>query len=127
MALVIRPLKHSSSNNNNDNNNKSNQYNLLHVYYVLGTVLRALNGLCILILTKNLSGTMIISILQIGKLSLRLSNMLSDIQLNIKPFLSNTSACAPNHSCVHITMNMLQNFFYSLLCLVTRLTDLICE
>lgn len=44
MALVIRPLKHSSSNNNNDDN-KSNNYKLLHAYRVSGTVLSALNGL----------------------------------------------------------------------------------
>lgn len=86
VALVIRSLKHSSNNNNNDDNYKSNNYKLLHVHHVLKTVLSALNELSLLIFTNNVSDTIIITILQIGKLSVRLSKMLKGTQLDRKPF-----------------------------------------
>ena len=76
MAWVIRPLKHSSSNNNSDDN-KSNNCKSLHVYHVSGTVLDALNGLSFN-LHQNPSDIIVISILQIERLSLRLTNMCKD-------------------------------------------------
>lgn len=76
MSLVIRPLKHSSNNNNSDDN-KSNNCKSLQVYHVSGTVLNALNGLSFNP-HQNPSDIIIISILQIEKLSLRLTNMCKD-------------------------------------------------
>lgn len=97
ITLVIRPLNHSSGNNNN-NDDKSNNYKLLHVCHVSGTVLSALKGLSLLNLTKNLLDTIIITILQIGKLSVRLSKVLKSTQLDRKTFQSKSSALASNHS-----------------------------
>lgn len=76
MALVIRPLKHSSSNNNSDDN-KSNNCKSLHVYRVSGTVVNTLNELSFNP-HQNPSDIIIISILHIEKLSLRLTNMCKD-------------------------------------------------
>lgn len=81
MPLVIRPLKHGTSKDDDDDN-ENNNYRFLHVYHVSGTMLIALNGFSLLILTKNLSCTIIFSILQIGKLNLWLRNMLKGTQLD---------------------------------------------
>lgn len=87
MSLVIRPWKHNTSNtNDDDDDDKGNNYRFLHVYHVSGTVLSALNGLSLLIFTKNLSDTIISSFLQIGKLNLGLRNMLKGTQLDCKLF-----------------------------------------